>query len=302
MRRTVVWIAMIGALGVLALRLWPAPDGRRHATVITPPAQAAPPRVVQLAGTWDTIDEQTCAGPALREITKHPNWKLTLQEREWDDVADDNPDELIATVTIDAQTASWADGDLPQSIELTREERAQLLEAAERSCARIRPGNGHNGYYVTLSYGPVEHEAIELPSDSRAAIDAIAVFDRVRARYVANRLSSAQVMKLTLTGPRRIDAAWKRHTVTVHSDGRVTDEDGQALEPLAALDLVDVLDWSLQLPTSARGKNTLTGTLEIAGSKKPVALQLESIQKLPSAWRSPFLTLLNQWWRYNLDP
>ena len=297
MRRTVVWIAMLGALGVLALRIWPAPAEPQSATVV-----AAPPRVVHLAGTSDSLDEDTCAGPALREITKHPNWKLTLQEREWDDVVDDNPDELIATITVDARNASWTDGDLPQSIELTREERAQLLEAAERSCVRTGPGNGYTGYYVTISYGPVAHAAIELPSMSRAALDAISVFDGVRARYVANRLPSAQVMKLTLTGPRHYDEAWKRHTVTVHSDGRVLDEDGQALEPLAALDLVDVLDWALQLPATGRGRNTLTGTLEIAGSKKPVAFELETLRKYPSAWRSPFLTLLDQWWRYNLDP
>jgi hypothetical protein len=295
MHRKAVWIAMLGALGVLALRIWPAPEEPAPAAVIVEAVH-----VVPLAGGVDIVGEDACAAPAIAELVKHPHWQLVLHEREWDDVVDDNPDETLASVRIDEAHATWTDGDLPQSIELLPAERARLLAAAQRSCTRIREGNGYTGYYIAIAYGPGA-AAIELPSDSRAAIDAIEVFDQIRARYVATRLSTARVMKLTLAGPRHYDIAWKRHTVVVRADGTVTDEDGQALEPLAALDLVDVLDWALQLPSTARGPNTLTGTLEIAGSKKAVGVELDSIQKMPSSWRSPFLQLLVQWWRFNLD-
>lgn len=299
MRRTFVWIAVIGALGVLAIRVWPRAEDAPAADVVI--AEAAP-RVIHLAG--DSIDEASCAGPALRELRAHPHWQFTFQEREWDDVVDDNPDETLATVRIDADSGVWTDGDLPQSLELEPAERADLLAAAERSCARTEErGNGFSGYYITISYGPVAHDAITLPSESRAALDVIAVLDHVRARYVAARLSAAQAMMLTLTGPRRTgEHRWERYAITVHPDGRVTDPDGEVSEPLAAIDLVDTLDWALQLPERASGAHPLTGTLEIAGTRKKIGVQLAAVDAMPSMWRSPLLSLLHLWANYNREP
>ncbi len=295
MRRTLVWIAMVGALGVLAIRVWPAPDEPRRVAAV-----AKAPRVISLASTRDAIDLVTCAGPALRELRTHPHWQLTLQHRVWDDVVDDEPDETLATLLISDDEAMWMDGDLPQSLALDATERAQVLTAAESSCVKLDDGGGFSGHYVTISFGPVVNNALVLPSRSRAAIDVLAVLDHVRSRYVEARLASAHVMTLTLTGPRRADDGWTRYRLTVHPDGRVLDPEGQALEPLASIDLVDVLDWALQLPDTATGPHALRGTLEIAGSRKPIGFQMASLASNPSVWHSPFFELLWRWWRMNL--
>lgn len=299
-RRTLVWIAMIGALGVLAIRVWPAPEADPARTLAV---EEAPGEIIQLASRWDVLDEVGCAGPALRELRRHPHWQFTLQERVWDDVVDDSPDETLATLRISADAATWTDGDLPQSLELDAKERAEVLAAAERSCVEGEPGpdDGYSGHYVTISYGPMVHNAIELPSRSRAAKDVLAVLDHVRSRYVEARLAAAHAMTLTLTGPRRRDDTWTRYTLTVRGDGRVLDHEGEALQPLASIDLVDVLDWALQLPDHATGPYALTGTLEIAGTKKRVGFQMAALADNPSAWRSQFLELLRQWLNYNLQ-
>jgi hypothetical protein len=282
MRRTLVWIAMLGALGVLAIRLWPAAPEPQYAKVVE---AEAPAQLIPLAGE---VGADPCAGPALREIVKHAAWSLTLEEREWDDVVDDNPDELIASVKLDAQNATWSDGDLPQTMELEAGERGELLAALQRSCERTSNGNGYSGYYLTIAYG-AGAAAITLPSESRAAIDAIAVLDRVRARYVAHRLPSARIMTLRLVGPER--------GVTVYPDGRVVDQAGWELEPLAALEQVDVLDWALALPDRTKAPLAVRGTIELAGSKKPIAIERGGIERFPSAWRNPILTMLMQWER-----
>ena len=285
MRRALVWIAMIGALGVLAIRVWPRPEERAPVKRVALAAEDAPPGLVTLAGD---VGADPCAGPALREIVKHARWSLTIEEREWDDVVDDNPDELVARVTLDAQKATWTDGDLPQTLELEAGERGELLAALQRSCVRTAEGNGYSGYYVTIAYGPGS-PAIRLPSESRAALDAIAVLDRVRARYVAQRLPSARIMTLKLVGPER--------GVTVYPDGRVVDQGGWELEPLAALEQVDVLDWALGLPDTTTAPLAMRGTIDLAGSKKRIAIERGGIQRYASAWRNPILTMVMQWER-----
>ena len=282
MRRTLVWIAMLSALGVLAIRLWPEAPEPEYARVVE---AEVPGPMIQIAGE---VGDEPCAGPALREIVKHANWSLTIEEREWDDVVDDNPDELVAKVVVSEYKATWTDGDLPQTLELETAERSELLAAMQRSCARAGEGNGVSGYYVTIAYGAGK-PAIQLPSESRAALDAIGVLDRVRARYVANRLPSARIMTLKLVGPER--------GVTVYPDGRVVDQGGWELEPLAALEQVDVLDWALALPDRTKAPLTVHGTIELAGSKKPITIERGVGERYPSAWRNPILTMLMQWER-----
>ena len=297
MRRTLVWIATLAALGVLALRLWPAPADPTTRPVVE---AVAPAPLIHLAG--DLSDDARCAAPAIQAIQKHPHWELTLQDRVWDDVVDDNPDETLATVRITAERAVWTDGDLPQTLELTTGERADILAAAQRSC--VPPDfdptvDGFSGHYLTISYGAVPTNALRLSGRSTAVTDVLAVLDRIRARYVQGRLSTARVMTVTLAGPRNNGDGWRRYSLTVHSDGRVTDAEGDAIEPLAAVDLVDVLDWALQLPAKVSAPRPVTGTLDIAGSKKPIALDLLALRTNPSVWRSRFLDALDYWGRFN---
>jgi hypothetical protein len=269
---------MLGALGVLALRLWPAPEAPRTVPVVE---AAIPQPVVHLAG--DFPDDILCAAPAIQAIQRHPHWELTLQDRVWDDVVDDTPDETLSTVRITADHAVWSDGDLPQTLDLTVAERADLLAAAQRSCvqAEFDPReNGYSGHYITISYGAVPTNALELPGRSPA-------------------LTDARVMTVTLAGPRHDGERWRRYFLTVHPDGRVTDAEGDVFEPLAAVDLVDVLDWALQLPEKVAAPRPIIGTIEIAGSKKPIAVDLVELQTNPSAWRSPFLEALSRWGRFN---
>jgi hypothetical protein len=298
MRRTLVWIAMLGALGVLTLRLWPRYEEAPGVRLEEPPA-----RIVPLAGTADLLDEATCAAPMFREMLAHRGWKFTLREREWDDVVDDNPDELIARVELDAHGGTWTDGDLPeQTIALEPAEQAELLAAAARSCARTNPGNGYTGYYIEIGLGGGDAgAAIKLPSESRAALDVIAVLDHARGRYVLARQAAARAMTLTLAGRRRNDG-WERWHVTIRPDGHVVDADGDVVEPLAALEQVDVLDWALQLPAKVTTKNRLIGTLEIAGTRRSVAVDLDAIHDMPSAWRNGLFTYFMTWAAMNRGP
>lgn len=289
---------MLGALAVLALRLWPAPEGPATVPVVE---ATIPQPVVHLAGEFP--DDVLCAAPAIQAIQRHPNWELTFQDRVWDDVAGD-VDETLSTVRITAARAVWTDGDLPQTLELTATERFDLLAAAQRSCVQAEfdpTKDGYGGHYVTVSYGSVPTNALRIPGRSIALTDVLAVLDRIRARYVQGRLSTARVMKLHLAGPRHDGERWQRYFLEVHPDGRVTDAEGDALDPLAAVDLVDVLDWALQLPARVTTPRPLVGTLEIAGSKKPIALDLVELQTNPSIWRSPFLDALARWGRFNRD-
>jgi hypothetical protein len=302
---------MVGALVVLVSRRWPAsPSAPRPG----PPPPPPEPTLIGLAG--EAIDPDACAGPALRELTRHPNWSFTLAERESTDVVGPDPDETLQTVAIDARTATWRDGDLPQSLELDPAERSELLAAAARSCREIRAGNGFTSRYVVLQYGTdgadpakpepggrVNRDAITLPGESRAAIDTIAVMDRVRARYTAARIGIAEAMTLTLHGPRRTGAnAWAPYTIVIRPDGRIVDQAGDELQsPLAPADHVGLLDWAMQLPATVRGTRPLTGTLEIAGARRPVALQLDAmVHRIEgsSGWRS----MLDSWWANNLPP
>lgn len=299
MRRALVIVALVGALSVLALRLWPSSPPPAPPTRSSPPSQLVP-----LAGNWDVVDEATCAAPALRALMTHPGWKFAIAEREWDDVVDDNPDETLAEIVVDARSAIWTDRELrAQTLALEPQERTDLLAALSSPCTPIvdaegRSGNGYSGYYLTLSYGDTvqENAAIELPSSTPASLAGIAVFDRVRARYVAARLPVTQVMTLTLAGARRVDTnVWSRYTVVLHSDGKVTGPDGTLAE-LGAQDRVDALDWALQLPPQAAGADVVRGTLELAGSKRPVAYALGLVLDDRSAWRSAWLEVLRTWW------
>ncbi len=290
---------MLGALGVLALRLWPDPDDPTTVPVVE---AVAPVAMVHLAG--ELSDDALCAAPAIQAIQRHPHWELTLRDRVWDDVVDDNPDETLATVRITAERAVWTDGDLPQTLELTTGERAAILAAAQRSCVPpdFDPNiDGYGGHYITISYGAVPTDALRLSGRSTAVTDVRAVLDRIRARYVQGRLSTARVMTVTLAGPRNNGEGWRRYFLTVHPDGRVTDAEGEAIEPLGAVDLVDVLDWALQLPATVSAPRPVTGTLDIAGSKRPIALDLLALQSKPQVWRSPFLEALDRWGRLNQD-
>jgi len=299
----------LGAAIMLRARWLEAPDRRTP----TSTAQPGPPALIALAG--DAIDPDACAGPALRELTKHPSWSFTLAERESTDVVGPDPDETLQTVVIDAHAGTWRDGDLPQTLALDPAERTDLLAAAGRSCREIREGNGFTAHYVVLSYGAVasglperdaraKHDALRLPSESRAALDTISVMNRVRARYVATRIGLAETLTLTLHGPRRRPDthAWAPYTVTLRPDGRIIDQDGDELDSRhEPADHVDLLDWAMQLPATARGPRPLTGTLEIAGQRRPVALQLDTMaRKVEDS--SPWHDLLRPWWPSHPGP
>lgn len=297
MRKTLVWLGLVGALGVLAIRLWPSAEA--------PPAPAAaveaapsPARVIAFAG--DIRDEDACAAPAIQAIQRHPNWELVLAEREWDDVVDDKPDETHARVRITADHAVWSDGNLPQTLELTPGERAELLSAAQRSCVKAAfdpETDGYGGRYITLSYG--ETEALRIPGRSPAVDGMRAVLDKIRARYVQARLPTARVMTVTFAGRRNLGEGWRPYFLTVRSDGRIIDTDGESREPLAAVDLVDLLDWALQLPAQVAVSRALTGTIEIAGSKKPIAVDPLMLHQEPWVWRNPYTDALGSWGRFN---
>lgn len=299
MRKTLVWLGLVGALGVLAIRLWPsaeAPPAPAAAVEAAPP----PARVIAFAG--DIRDEDACAAPAIQAIQRHPNWELVLAEREWDDVVDDNPDETYAVVRITADRAVWTAGSLPQTLELLPAERVELLAAAQRPCVKAERDperDGFSGRYITLSYGASKEEALRIPGRSPAVDATRAVLDKIRARYVQSRLPTARVMTVTFSGRRNLGEGWRPYFVTVHSDGLITTTEGESRAPLAATDLVDVLDWALQLPTQVPLPRAISGTIEIAGAKKPIAIDPLTIHTQQWGWRNPYLDALATWGMFN---
>lgn len=297
-RKTLVWLGLIGALGVLAVRLWPSAEAPQAPGRVV--EAATPARVIAFAG--DIRDEVACAAPAIQAIQRHPNWELVLAEREWDDVVDDNPDETYASVRITAGHAVWSDGRLPQTLELLPGERAELLDAAQRSCVRAEfdpEADGYGGRYITLSYGAAQTEALRIPGRSPAVDGMRAVLDKLRARYVQSRLPIARVMTVTFAGRRNLGEGWHPYFLTVHSDGRISDSEGDSREPLAAVDLVDLLDWAMQLPAKVSVARALTGTIEIAGSKKRIAVDPLLLHQEPWVWRNPYTDALGNWGRFN---
>jgi hypothetical protein len=298
-RLTLLWIALVAAIGVLIVRSWPArePD----------PPRPGPPqvRVVGLAGDRQVVGEASCAGPMLREMRRHPHWRFTFQERIWDDVVDDNPDETLQSLVIDEQGAVWTDAVLPaQTLPLEAAEIDAILAAAERSC--VQPDLGeYEGHYVAIGFGDATNRAIDLPSQSPAAIDALAVMERVRARYISGRRSVAEVMTLTLSGQRRSGpGAWTPYSFTVGTDGRVIDSTGTAIAMFDLADRVSVLDWALAQPATVPGPRPVTGTLTIAGSAKPLAFQLASLWQVgerPGS-RNPLMSILVAWSSVNRGP
>lgn len=297
-RKTLVSLGLVGALGVLAVRLWPSAEAPRAPA---PVIEAAPPtRVIALAG--DIRDEDACAAPAIQAIQRHPNWELVIAEREWDDVVDDNPDETYAVVRITADHAVWTAGSLPQTIELVPGERTELLAAVQRSCVKFERDldlDGYSGHYITLSYGASKEEALRIPGRSPAVEATRAVLDKIRARYVQSRLPTARVMTVTFAGRRNLGEGWRPYFVTLHADGLITTTEGDASTPLAASDLVDVLDWALKLPAQVPLSRALAGTIEIAGSKKPIAIDPLTIHTQQWGWRNPYLDALAMWGMFN---
>lgn len=300
MRKTLVVLGLLGALGVLAVRLWPAPAAPESATRASAAEAAPPARVIALSG--EIRDEGACAKPALQEIQRHPNWEIVLADREWDDVVSDEPDEIYATVRITAASATWTAGALPQTLELLPEERAEILAAAERSCVQSEEDperNGFAGHYITLAYGARGSEALRLPGRSPAMLGVRGVMERIRARYVQSRLPIAQVMTVRFEGRRNLGEGWRRHFVVVHPNGLVDDSEGNGQEPLPAVDLVDVLDWAMQLPAKSSEPRAITGTIEIAGSKKPIAVDPLELRTHFWAMRNEFLDRLVRWGIFN---
>ncbi|HWU89546.1 MAG TPA: hypothetical protein VN253_19930, partial [Kofleriaceae bacterium] len=93
-----------------------------------------------------------CFAPMLDELQRHPRWSIRIDDLEWDDVVDDQPDERHASIVLDGETATWRDGWLPQSLTLAEDERHALLAAFALDC-RVDPAQpppGYGGRYIVV--------------------------------------------------------------------------------------------------------------------------------------------------------
>jgi hypothetical protein len=217
-----------------------------------------------------------CFAPMLDELRRHPRWSIRIDDLEWDDVVDDEPDPRHASIVLDAAAGTWRDGLLPQSLSLAEDERRAVLAAFALDC-RVdwtQPRHGFVGRYIGVALGEYGAAVVRFPTNSPVAVRLGELLDQIRARYVAGRAADLQRFVLELEGPRRDrDDQGRSIYVPYRLDRR--DRDLAAYYTLE--DRVRLLDWALTLPVALPASNhVIRGTLRAYGISRPIAIDLEA--------------------------
>jgi hypothetical protein len=239
--------------------------------------------------------------PPLPALLATRDGSIAVQARRWTDVVTAAPDPIEQEITLDKHV-SWSEPARWRSFELTDRERDALVAAAALSTARpTEPTGAFEGRYVTVS--------IRLPTGAPATLEMLRIFDAARARYIAARMPEARTMRLELHGHwRGGPEPWQAWQLTVSPDGtmREVDESTQ----LDDADRVAVLDWASRLPERRmqptrehssdpppRGIDafTLTGTLTIGATSRPVAVELGPPPESEGNYSRVERALINVW-------
>jgi hypothetical protein len=225
---------------------------------------------VAMAGQPVEVPKPGCLAPVVAELRKRPSWVIRLDDRQWTDYTqgDDNPHH--ASIVLEESGASWKSAYLgTQTLPLDPADVRDVLAAFELSCERDEslPSSGDSSRYVEVAYGKIEKAAAQLPSSAPITVRLGEVFERLRARYVANRVGATKTFVLKLSGLRHTGprvGEWSKHSITMTAEG------------WSDADLVDLVDWALAQPQSLpKGRMTATGTLTLEGVTRPIAVSLE---------------------------
>jgi hypothetical protein len=224
---------------------------------------------------------------------------IAVQARRWTDVVTAAPDPIEQEITFGKQV-SWLEGS--RSLEVTDREREALVAAAALSAAPpAAPSGAFEGRYVTVS--------IRLPTGAPATLEMLRILDAARARYIASRIPEARTMTLELHGHWRGGPKdWGPWQLTVSPDGTMHE-----LEESAQLDDADhvaVLEWASRLPerrtqpTRERTSDppprgidafTLTGTLTIGTTSRPVVVELGPPPVIEGKYSRVEMAIYNVW-------
>jgi hypothetical protein len=237
--------------------------------------------------------------PPLPALVANRDASIAVQARRWTDVLTAEPDPIEQQITL-GTSVSWSEG--LRSLELTDREREALVAAAALSVAPpAEPSRAFEGRYVTVS--------IRLPTGSPATVEMLRILDAARTRYIASRIPETRTMTLELHGHwRGGPQPWAPWQLTVSPDGtmRVLEESTK----LDDADRVAVLEWASRLPERRtqptrehtsdpppRGIDpfTLTGTLTLGATSRPVVVELGPPSAVEVASSRVEMALYNVW-------
>ena len=266
------------------------------------PETSSRPGYLALGGSLVELTAEAgpgCFAPMLDELRRHPRWSIRIDDLEWDDVVDGEPDPRRASIVLDAATGTWRDGRLPQSLTLAEDERRALLAAFALDC-RVDPAQPHPGYggrYIGVALGEHGPAVVRFPTSSFITVRFDALFDQIRARYVAGRAGDLRGFSLELAGKRRTDrddlgrSIWTPYRLTI----RERDLANDTLE-----DRVHLLDWAMTRPVALPASNhVISGTLRAYGTSRPIAVDL--FTDLTSSTGYPYNSELSIWSSINRE-
>jgi hypothetical protein len=253
------------------------------------PIEAAPapePRPAYLALGGGMVDLAAdnhgpgCFAPMLDEFRRHPRWMLRIDELVWDDVVGNEPDERRAMLVLDAETATWRDGALPQNTALTDAERRAALAAFSLDCRidESLPWGGYGGHYIGVAFGEDGPPVATFPTNSPIAVRLLELIGAIRARYVAARAGELQGFSLELAGTWPADRDDQGRFV--REPHRVAFQDAERVAFNDLEDRLRLLDWALTQPVSLSGGDHIArGTLRALGTSRPIAVDLRTFDR-----------------------
>jgi len=273
------------------------------------------PRPVYLALGGDVVDLAAarhgpgCFAPMLDELRRHPHWTLRIDDLVWDDVIDDEPDERRATLVIDADTATWRDGAQPQALALTADERRDVLAAFAFDCRvdETLPQGGFEGHYIGLALGEDGPLAAKMPTNSRVTVRLLALFDAIRARYLAGRADDLRGFSIELAGTWWADRDDRGRPIPQPHRATFRHADpGLDTSPYELEGHVRLLDWAMAQPASLpAGDHVVRGTLRAHASSRPIAIDLTKLDRSPGwSWfreLAEWLSIDRSRWLGDLD-
>lgn len=247
-------------------------------------APAAEPRPAYVALGGGMVDLAAdnhgpgCFAPMLDELRRHPHWTLRIDELVATDVVSDEPDERRALLVIDAETATWRDGALPQNVSLTAAERRDALAAFALDCRidESLPWGGYGGHYIGVALGEDGPPAATFPINAPVTVRLLELLGSIRARYVASRADDLQGFSLELAGTWPSDRDEQGRSIRSPHRVELRDRD---LAPYNDLeDRLRLLDWAMTQPASLPAdRHILRGTLRAYGRSRPIAIDLRRV-------------------------
>ena len=233
--------------------------------------------IVVVALKWPELPERTTVAPM--KVPPPANCmvrgrNLRLEDKRWTDYTSEADDPHHATIVLDVDGGRWSDAMLPQSLALTAAELQHLDAALAASCEvdASRERNGYEGRYILVD--GKQKLLYNSPISVRVGI----VFDEIRARYVSGRLPFAKTVRMKLAGKRRTGpkgpGEWE--PFELEHVGLGNDEQ-----------IVAFADWAIAQPEQRPpGNMVATGTLEVLGKSRPIAISLDrDVPENRALWR-----------------